>query len=192
MIGALLIGGQSRRMHFPKHLLKWEGEPLGLHLCLLLREALGTDPLVVGDGPKIPGADRFESIQDYVPDGGPASGITSALDHAGNQDVLVLASDLPLMNLETLSWMIEEASKSTCDALWPKLSNRSFGEPLAAIYRPALKETMIQAMESSICRLTRIVPRHRRAEPRVPTDLHSAFTNVNTPREWARIKSNGQ
>lgn len=176
-------------MQSPKHLLNWKGRPLGLFLCDLLQETLGQAPVLVGDGPPFHDSVPYGRISDAIPCGGPAGGILAALRFASGDDVLVMASDLPLMTGTALKWIIEQADRTTKPAIWPRHPDRRYGEPLAAVYRSGVQAQLGRALDAGLRRMTELIVREERFEPIIPTELRSAFTNVNTPQEWAAIHS---
>lgn len=91
LVGAILVGGRSRRMGgAPKGLVSVrEGETIVEGIRRAFR-ALGIEPVAVGDV----GA-YGETVPDAGRDLGPLAGWVAALRHAAGRPVLVVACDMP-------------------------------------------------------------------------------------------------
>ncbi len=94
VLGAVLVGGASRRMGRDKALLPWDGKPLAVHMLEQLAGVCGRVALVGGSGR------GYEQLGwPWWPDppglsgAGPMAGLLAALDRAPR--VLLVACDLP-------------------------------------------------------------------------------------------------
>ncbi len=96
-IGAVLVGGASRRMGgAPKGLLVGpSGEPVAAALCGLL-ERVCDEIVLVGDAPAYRSLGR-SMLPDASPGRGPLGGLVAALAHAGQRRAIVLACDMPFV-----------------------------------------------------------------------------------------------
>ena len=92
--GAVLAGGESRRMGRDKALIEIGGRPL-LQVATDALAAAGLDPIVVvgGDASAI-GALGHDHVADRHPGEGPLGGIISALAAVPNDTLVVLSCDL--------------------------------------------------------------------------------------------------
>ena len=185
MRGALLIGGKSSRMGQPKHLLEVAGEPLGQRLCNLLRKLTGHQPLISGEG-DISGW-GLDRVADREQGAGPLSALLGLFDAHPNETWLVLATDMPAMNENALSWLIKQAAASEKPTTWPRFIDRHSGEPLAAIYKPDIIPIMENAWQEGIRGPTRAVQAKYRHQPEIPLHLETVFKNANTPDEWQEL-----
>ncbi|MCR6654705.1 MAG: NTP transferase domain-containing protein [Opitutus sp.] len=128
--GAVLAGGESRRMGSDKALLTVNGEALWQRQSRVLHSA-GADPVVVvrrRTQPPLPGAragvfDRFENA-------GPLAGLEAALEAARSDLVAVLAVDMPAIEAGWFSFLLRHCSRGQ-GAVARSLHGV---EPLAAIY----------------------------------------------------------
>jgi molybdopterin-guanine dinucleotide biosynthesis protein A len=187
MLGALLIGGVSRRMGSPKAMLDRDGVPLGVYLAELLADSLGTAPLLVGQGP-FP-HERYQRVADRELGGGPLSAVVGLIDAFPGEDFLVLATDLYAMNSRALSWLLGRQPEPGHLAIWPRFPDRDVGEPLAAVYRAAAGPVLTRYWTAGNRALIRGLTPEQRSEPVIPESHRLAFTNVNDPQSLARIKS---
>jgi molybdenum cofactor guanylyltransferase len=158
----ILAGGQSTRMGQDKALVKIQGIPMLLRVCLVAQEVLGEGPpgppmhpagrRDASNGEEAPLAvyvvtawpERYQSItpkgchfiQEINPQG-PLSGFAHGLAHMQTEWVLLLACDLPKIKANTLrSWA--EALKDLPPSVMALVARQEKGwEPLCAFYRRA-------------------------------------------------------
>ena len=190
---AVLAGGASSRMGRDKSLLTLHGERL-IERVVQRIQSLSDDIMVVTNH-----AEKYNflagSVQ-FVPDvtgpgQGPLAGIASALRAAQHSRVLIVATDMPFLNIALLRHLA--ALDPTADVIVPVIAEDGYPETLHAIYRksalPAI-EAQLAAGKRKITRFfrhvrVREVPRHE-IEAFDPT-LRSFF-NANTPQEWAEAE----
>lgn len=147
LYGLVLSGGKSTRMGSDKGLIAYHGKPQREHLYNLLQEVCDTTyiSLRAEQQTKVPSG--FNTIADKDEFRGPFNGILSA--HESHPEVawLVLACDLPLMDLEGLKQLIAERDSNLFATSFANKAN-PLPEPMCAIWEPkALKnaKTYLQA-----------------------------------------------
>ena len=127
-------GGQSRRMGRDKALIDYQGQPILAHVINTLRQ-LSADVIVVANrsdvyGPIVsPLGARL--VPDYDPPSGPLGGLAAGLAAMQHELAIVVACDMPLLNLELLRHLIARAAG--VDAVVPMMGDQY--EPLHAVYR---------------------------------------------------------
>ncbi len=184
LTGALLVGGDSRRMGQSKALLPVAGTTLGLYLARLLERTLGAPPILVGEGPiSMEGETRLRA-KDRIAGGGPLSALLGLFDSFPGRDFLALAVDLPAMSQAALRWLAAQGAETNRPAVWPRLPGRPFGEPLAAIYRVSAAAALDRRWRDGERSLKRALLPEERFEPPAPPELAPAFVNINRPEEW--------
>ena len=145
--GAVLAGGQSRRMGSPKAHLRVDGEPLLSRQLRLLHET-GAADLLVAQHPDRPeplaAPHSAEVVFDSPPDAGPLAGISAALARCRQPLLLVVAVDLPGLSREFLTRLWEQSSPA--QGVIPVLRGRL--EPLAAMYPKSAAAACQQHLES--------------------------------------------
>ncbi len=140
LTGAVLAGGQSRRMGRDKATLSHEGRPLWERQAQVLGES-GAAPLAIVRAPgqaPLGLPDGLLLWHDTVTDAGPLAGLHTALSQSRTLLVAVLAVDMPRIDAWWFQWL-GTYSGSNIGAI----ATRPDGlhEPLAAIYpRTALAE----------------------------------------------------
>ncbi len=139
--GAVLAGGKSSRMGRDKALVGVGGKTL-LSLQLDRLRLAGASEFLVSVArdaalSTMPGWDpRVRWIEDPVPDAGPMAGVEAVLRAAIAGHVLVLAVDLPAVDVAFLSALVSRAAPGV--GVVPRCNGR--WEPLCAVYpsEPAL------------------------------------------------------
>lgn len=178
--GVVLAGGRSRRMGRDKALIGYRGRTLLANALAILRPHV-EQLFVIGD-PERHGAAGVEVFKDDIPGLGPLGGITTALHHASNERVIVLACDMPHVN-EVLIDRLKTMHEPHHDAVVPQCDGQL--EPLVAIYHqrctPAFGRCiaegqlkMARALEQVHALYVQICP----GEEGWPLDL---FRNLNAP-----------
>ena len=125
-------------------------------------------------------------VDDLVPDSGPLAGIYTALSTMRHSLCLVVACDMPFLNVDVLHHMLRESVG--WDAVVPR---RKEGlEPLHAVYARACLQPIEQMLaEGNLCPLDLFpIVRTRYLEERelAPLDPEGlSFINVNRPAELA-------
>ncbi|MEI6175626.1 MAG: molybdenum cofactor guanylyltransferase [Verrucomicrobiota bacterium] len=186
--GLVLAGGRSSRMGTDKAaLVHPDGRTLARRCCDLLGE-VGCENVVLSlrhDQELPPG---FSDLEDVVvardPEGasqGPLAGMIAAMKLHPDADWLVLACDLPRLDLLTLEHLI--ASKLSADRfLAYRSESDGLPEPLCALYAAGVLPILVQASVDGFRCPRKILIRNecRLLEPLVSR----ALDNANTPGDW--------
>ncbi len=158
----ILTGGQSRRFGRPKTDIVIDSERLLDRTIRVARQALGVEPLVIGD--------------DSRPGNGPLGGIETALLRVDGP-VLVLACDMPLLTEALLRRLAERPGD--VDVVVPRANGRL--HPLCARWSPTSGPAVTAAIDAQRLSVTRLLDD-------LSTDIvdvvdSRALSNVNTPEE---------
>jgi molybdopterin-guanine dinucleotide biosynthesis protein A len=137
--GVVLAGGQSSRLGVDKALLRFGGAPL-LGIVVDRVAEVCNEVVVAVDRPE-----RYEQlgiaarlVADLSPGHGPLSGLQAGLQATETKHVLVVACDVPFLNVKLLRYMAE-LSRSY-EALVPWLDGR--WHPLHSIYARSCREAV--------------------------------------------------
>lgn len=193
---ALIAGGRSTRMGEDKAFLDWKGLPL-------YAAQLRTLARVAGDGPVLLSARPGQAFPDYLagvrlirdrsPDLGPLGALRDCLAEAAAsapaERLLVLAVDLPSMEADYLSGLVE-ASRRSGRGLVPRRDGR--WEPLAAVYPAAIGPLIDEQIAAGRLSLQALCDRAAAAglldALEVPAERAALFANLNTPEDYQRIQ----
>ena len=189
--GAVLAGGLSRRMGTDKALLPLRpGDPPLAVIVVERLRSVGSDVFLVT--PARPGYEALGAplVPDAHPGAAALGGIATALAAATHDHCLVVACDLPFLNVELLRWMA--AQPRDYDVLIPRLpgASRQGGglvyQTLHAIYGKACLPAINRRLAAGDLRVVGFFDEVRvrdvsEAEVRaLDPDLRSFF-NANTP-----------
>ena len=189
--GFVLTGGKSSRMGQDKALLPFGGGPLALWVAGRVQAVCGRVSLV-GDGSKYAGL-GLPVIEDIYAGQGPLAGIHAALAHSDTPWSLVVGCDMPYLSSDFLGLLLEIAREGNFDAVVPE--SESFGyEPLCAVYTPACRAPIEEALQSHQ-RKTRdvfgrlCVRRVARQEWQSYDPYGKLFRNMNTREDYEQACS---
>jgi len=187
----VLAGGQSSRLGSDKSFLLMEDQPLVAHTVRKLA-VLSDDLIVVTNDPARykPLALPVRLVPDEKPGVGALMGIYSGLKAVHHSQALIVACDMPFLNLSLLRYMLPLAGGH--DIVIPRLGE--FLEPLHAIYTKACLPAIACLLEQGRRQITAFFHevRVRYVEAgeidRFDPD-HLSFINVNTPQDWDRVQA---
>ena len=177
--GLLLAGGESRRMGSDKALLVRDGKSQLEHVAALLGDVC--ERVFVStrqDQQDEPERRRFEQIVDRYQDIGPVAGILSAMDEYPHVDWLVVACDLPNVDLQTLKFLLEHRSPNQPFTAF-RSSHDDLPEPLCAVYRSGSAAQIRRFVDDSVVCPRKILIRSDTLLLEQPNP--AALDNVNTP-----------
>lgn len=147
--GAVLIGGESRRMGRDKALIDVGGTTLPAIVAGRLRDAGADEVLAVGGVDDR--VDAAPSGTRWVPDGwpgrGPVGGVASAMGAARTEVVAVVACDLPALDVSTLGRLADSVSgDESVDVAVAR--SRHGRQPLVAAWAVRLRPILETALDA--------------------------------------------
>jgi molybdopterin-guanine dinucleotide biosynthesis protein A len=187
----ILAGGRSSRFGHDKSFLEVAGQPLVARTAKLLG-SLSDDLIVVTNQPAAyrPLALPVRLVPDERPGEGSLMGVYSGLQAARYDHALVVACDMPFLNLPLLRHMRSQADG--CDIVIPRVGGQL--EPLHAIYGktclPAMARLLAQGQRQIIAFFSEMrVCTLEEAEIDRFDPEHLSFININTPADWTRAQA---
>lgn len=184
-------GGQSRRMGRDKALIDYRGRPILAHVIATVRQ-LSDDVIVVSNRSAVYGpiVDSLNArlIPDYDPPSGPLGGLAAGLAAMRHDLAIVVACDMPLLNLDLIRYLIERVTDF--DAVVP-LTGDQF-EPLHAVYRRTCLAAIQRRLANNERRVISFFEDVRlsavtEAEWRVIDPDGRSVSNFNTPDDLASL-----
>jgi molybdopterin-guanine dinucleotide biosynthesis protein A len=180
-------GGQSKRMGSDKGLLPF-GEGTLIEYILGQIEGLGGEQIIISNKPEEYSRFGLTVFPDVFPGRGALGGIYSAICHAKYEYILLLACDMPFVNLELFEYLLGLAPKH--DVVVPVLKEDEFAEPFRAVYSkaclPAIQKALDEKKRRVISFFADVDVHYVKANVihRFDPDERSFF-NVNTPEDLA-------
>jgi molybdopterin-guanine dinucleotide biosynthesis protein A len=192
MRGAVLAGGEaSRYAGQPKGLLPVGGRRMLDRVVDAVQTATGTAPLLVANDP---GANAWRPDLECVPDlirgAGSLGGILTAVA-AGPGPVLCVAWDMPFLPAALLATLVRDGG--AFDAFLPESGSPRGLEPLCAVYGPACRDPIEQAIARGDYRAIAFHDAVRVGtlsldRTRAFGDPDELFFNVNRPEDLERAE----
>lgn len=194
LLGAVLVGGRSRRFGSRKARAELAGLPLAAHSRDRLLPHVSRVVLVGGDV-ELGRALGLEVHSDAEPGLGPLGGLAAALslaDREGKGGVLVLACDTPLVAPGLVRELVGEWNGK--NVVLPESDGPSGVEPLCGIYPVGVRGAVQAALGSGDRSMAALVeslavkrlPLERVRRHGDPRDL---FLNVNRPADLERAEA---
>jgi molybdopterin-guanine dinucleotide biosynthesis protein A len=186
LYGLILAGGKSSRMGTDKALINYHGRPQQELLFDLVQDFCEHTFISLRKEQQEDLPEKYKVILDQNEYPGPLNGILSAHKKYPEAAWLVIACDLPLLNKETLHFLVKKRNANKdATALATKASG--LPEPLAAIWEPkgllGVKEYLKNATSSCPRKFL------------INTDTHLIFpenddvlANANSMLDYQRIK----
>lgn len=185
--GFVLAGGESSRMGTDKASLRLDGETL-LARALRLASAVSTTVRVVG---RVSALSEHEVVEDIYPKRGPLGGIHAALTSSSTELNLVLAVDLPFIEVRFLDYLIARARAGDAVVTVPRANGG--WQPLCAVYRRAFARTAEAALVQGKNRIDALFASVRTEivgeDELIRVGFSPAmFRNLNTPEDWQQAQ----
>jgi molybdenum cofactor guanylyltransferase len=184
----ILAGGRGERLGRDKAGVTLGGQTL-LQRALGLFAPFSDDLIVVARADQRLEAWGARVVHDEVPDGGVLAGMAAGLGAAQHAWCIVVACDMPFVNLRLFGYMLSLATGY--DVVVPKLDVGL--EPLHALYHmrclPALRQALAEGRRRVVSFYESLHVRYILPSESAPFDpLGRSFYNINTPEELARAQ----
>lgn len=179
--GLVLAGGRSSRMGKDKGMIEWHGKPQREYLVDLL-ESAGLDTYISCRPDQVTELNGYQLIPDRIPDQGPLGAIYSAFETYPDAAWLVVACDMPFVNMSTIEFLIQHRKPEYSGTAFcaPAFEEKT-PDPLMAIWEPDIRQLVTQRLkEGQRCaRKTLALAGVQLLDPLEPSDM----INVNTPQD---------
>lgn len=146
LYGLVLAGGKSTRMGRPKWALEYRGEPHALALHRMLAGLCERTFLSIRADQHDPRLAALPHITDRLEGFGPLGGILAAMEAHPEVAWLVVACDLPLLDIATLRRLVGERTTGAVATSY-RSPHDEMPEPLCAIYEPKARGRLLQSVE---------------------------------------------
>lgn len=202
----ILAGGASTRMGTDKAFLELDGVPLIARVLERTRALADEVVISANDAARFAALD-VRVVPDVIPGAGPLAGICAGLEAVAHESAIVVACDMPLLNVALLDYM--RAFARDYDVILPQTAEPARAaanqhdarrakdlalHPLHAIYA----KRCIAPMRDALARgERRMISFHDAVRVRVITpqevaqfDPHGySLWNVNTPEKWVELEN---
>jgi len=176
--GFVLVGGLSTRMGQDKALLSSGSHPLVIDVAHQVAVAAGSVALV--GMPERYQNLGFQCIVDSRPGLGPLGGIEAALQSRRGDLNLIVACDMPGLNVSLLLALLRRAEQTGALCVVIR-DSAGVTHPLCAVYRSGCLPVVQRALDTGCLRLMDVIEELCAA----PFETDAIVWNVNTPQEWS-------
>lgn len=191
--GIVLAGGKSRRLGRDKAVEPVGGEPLLRRVIGRLSQVTDQTVVVVADSERaaqLPLPSSAKVAVDIYPDGGSLGGIFTGLSAADGGWGLVVACDMPFLNVTLFQRIL--GLRAGSDAVVPVLDGRP--EPTHALYSKTCLPHMERRLQADDLKISRFfeeitVSYLSQQEVEDSDPDHLSFFNVNTHEDLERAHS---
>lgn len=183
--GLVLAGGKSMRMGEDKGLIQWHGIPQRNYTAQLLEQFCNEVFISCREEQVAEIGNTIQTITDSVDGKGPMVGILSAFEKYPDVAWLVIACDLPLIDVHTISTLISNRDISFIATTY-KSPHDGLPEPLITIWEPSSVAALNSFREQGY-NCPRKVLINRNAKVIEPLSAQ-ALMNANTPEDAAAVK----
>lgn len=181
----ILAGGKSSRMGKDKALIVWEGIPMLQRVCRVAAECGAVVYILT------PWVERYQGIVkqkcfwlvETQPHQGPLVALAQGLAAISAEWVLLLACDMPLLQVDILKGWVQQLSEVSEEIL-AVVPRHSFGwEPLCGFYRARAQENLQDFIAQGERSLQRWLARLPVKPLSVGTQEAQMLYNCNTPED---------
>jgi molybdopterin-guanine dinucleotide biosynthesis protein A len=172
----ILCGGKSSRMGEEKGMVEFRGKPF-VQWILDAVSPVVSERVIVTKNPAY-GVFQLELIPDIIEDRGPVGGIYTALAHSSSDLVLILSCDVPMINAEVVSSLIDMASESPEHITF--LSDGKNDYPLIGVYPVRFRYSFQRATERGELKLRQLLESLPHQRIKINPPENSSLQNINT------------
>ena len=182
--GLVLAGGQSKRMGFDKGMVDWYGKEQRYYMADML-QSFCDEVYISRSSTEQQIDEQYQTLTDTFTGLGPYGAILSALSEKPNNAWLVVACDLPLLDKDTLQFLVDNRDVSAIATAYGN-GFQDLPEPLIAIWEPKSKEVLLSFLEKGYSCPRKVLINSDTKLLQAPNV--DALTNVNTPEDFEIIK----
>lgn len=179
--GLVLAGGKSERMKRDKGKIDYHGVEQRTHMHQLLSSLTEKNFLSIRNEQKEEFSADTNTIEDVYFGLGPYGAILSAFQKDPNSAWLVTACDQPLLNKETLAYLIENRNTSKVATAFYN-SETHFPEPLITIWEPRAYSRLLYFLSIGYSCPRKVLINSDIEVVKLKNEM--ALKNANTPEEY--------
>jgi molybdopterin-guanine dinucleotide biosynthesis protein A len=183
--GLVLAGGKSERMGFDKGSVNWFGKEQRYYMADMLKPVCNEVFISCREDQTQQIYADYNVLADTFIGLGPYGAILSAFREQPDSAWLVIACDLPLLDTETIQYLVSQQDSSKIATAFNSPDNE-FPEPLITIWEPKSYPVLLSFLSQGYS-----CPRKVLINSDVKllqADNPDALTNVNTPEELEKVK----
>jgi len=179
--GAILAGGEGRRIGYPKSRLRIEDELVIDRVLRTMKGIFEEVIIVVNDREDFAGKPGVSVVEDLLPGRGPLAAIYTALKLSGREMIFVAAGDMPFLQADLIGRLLDIARREECDCVIPR--NDVGYEPLHAVYSASALDEFERASRGEDLSIWAAFSRLKTIYVDTTPAERRSFFNINTPED---------
>ena len=183
--GLVLAGGRSKRMGKDKGAIQWNGKEQRYSAADLLKKYCKAVYISCRQEQKNEILSEYHTLTDSFLDLGPYGGILSALRAERDKAWLVVACDLPLLDEETISYLIKNRNTDHIATTFES-PHDGLPEPLITIWEPKSYPVLLDFLGRGYTCPRKVLINSDKTILQPP--ISHALMNVNTPEDAKKAK----
>jgi len=183
--GLVLAGGKSLRMGYDKSSIEWHGKEQRYYMADLLKQYCDEIFISCRADQQNEVDSHYKTLPDTFVDLGPYGAILSAFREKPDAAWLVVACDLPLLDIETLQYLVAHRNPSAVATTFESPFD-GLPEPLITIWEPKAYPVLLSFLSQGYT-CPRKALRNNDVHI-IKTENADALMNVNTQDELEKVK----
>ena len=183
--GLVLAGGKSARMGYDKGLIDWNGKEQQYYLADLLKNICTQVYISCRPDQQKEIDSKYQTLADTFTGLGPYGAILSAFRKKPDTAWLVVACDLPLLDIDTLQYLKDNRNTSSMATAFESPYN-NLPEPLITIWEPKSYPVLLSFLSQGYTCPAKVLRNSDTTILKIKNP--EALTNVNTQEELEKIQ----
>lgn len=184
--GAILAGGESRRMGFPKQLLTLKDRRIVEHVLDVLKFFFDEILIITDNKNRFAGFKGVEIVEDIIKGCGPLGGIYTGLKRSSRDRVFFVACDMPFLHNGLMERLLRTSRDESFDCIIAR-SDKGI-EPLHGIYSRNILSTIEESLDKGELSVSGILAKSDCRYIKARKDEIASFSNINTPEDLGEIE----
>lgn len=184
--GLVLAGGKSKRMGRDKSSIQWHGKEQQYYMADLLKPLCNKVYISHRQGQGSQTNKDYKTLVDTYTGIGPYGAILSAFRFRPNVAWLVVACDLPLLDAETLKYLLANRNVNAIATTFQS-PHDGLPEPLITIWEPKSQEVLVSFLSNGYTCPRKVLIKNDDVHILQPPDPN-ALMNVNTPEDFKKAE----
>lgn len=176
--GIILAGGKSSRMGTDKGFVFYNNKTFIEHIITAIQPLV--DEIIIISNHENYDQLGLKRYDDLIKNAGPLAGIYTGLHHSKTENNLVVSCDVPLINTEVLSKLIEKINDSS-EII--QLQSNGKNMPLIAIYRKSCEAIFLEELKLDQRKVQEALKKCKVQTVVIDSVLEKHTTNINTKKD---------
>jgi molybdenum cofactor guanylyltransferase len=187
LYGLVLAGGKSLRMGYDKRAIQWHGKDQQYYMADLLKNMCNEVYISCRAEQQNEIDENYQTLADSYDGAGPIAGILSAFTAKREVAWLVVACDLPLMDLPTLQFLVNNRDSQSIATTF-KSPFDGLPEPLITIWEPSAFEKLRAHLDGGYTCPRKALIKNEELVKMVVAPKPQTLLNANTPEDVDKVK----